>query len=97
MQSGIALWPGQHDARRRADHARDRAVTTIVALGRDVRERLRHRAQVAHAVVDDGDVDRGARHRGLRVGLERALGRRDDAGGARIGLAPPCAARARTP
>ncbi len=32
------------------------SVTTIDALGRDVHERLRHRAQVAHSVVDDGDV-----------------------------------------
>ena len=38
------------------------AVTTIVALGRDVRKRLGDRAQVAHAVVDDGDF----RHQDVR-------------------------------
>ena len=94
MQSGIALWPGQHDAVGAADRRRV-AVTTIVALGRDVRERLRHRAQVAHSVVDDGDchlaIDRrrtaarAGRRRSVR-GYERSLGRRDHAGRARVGL-----------
>ena len=60
MQSGIALWPGSTTRSARRDHLRIGA-DDDVALRRDVHERLRHRAQVAHPVVDDGDVGIGFR------------------------------------
>src|SRR5258706_15475810 len=56
-------------------------------LGRDMLQGLLHGAQVPHAVVDDGNSLRGARHvaRDAKE-LEGALRRGDDAGSARIAL-----------
>ena len=57
------------------------------ASRRHVRERLLHRAQVAHAVVDDRDaLGHGIGGAAAAGCLEGSLGRRDHAGGARIGL-----------
>jgi hypothetical protein len=66
-----------------------------LGLGRDVQQRLLHRAQVAHSVVDDGDA---LRHRREARSGPRALPwwkvwRRPRADRA----PPPCAARARKP
>ena len=59
MQSRIAPWPGS-TTRSAAYTSCGRAVTTHLdaAAGSHVQHRLRHRAQVAHAVVDDGHAAR---------------------------------------
>ena len=83
MQSGIAPWPGsttRSAARTSSGRERDDHLDAA-ALRPTCMHRLRHRAQVAHAVVDDGD---GRVMRQLAT--ERALGRRHDAGRARIEL-----------
>ena len=56
MQSGIAPWPGKTTRSAPSRLASGIARDHHRAARRDVLDRLRHRAQVAHAVVDDGDV-----------------------------------------
>jgi hypothetical protein len=55
MQSGIAPCPGEHDALGGGDARRIGGDEDVVA-GRHVLDRLGDRAQVAHAVIDDGHV-----------------------------------------
>ena len=63
--SGIALCPGS-TTRAALRMSAGSPVTTIRRVGRDVRERLGDRAQVAHSVVDDGDV----RHQVSGIGYQ---------------------------
>ena len=55
MQSGIAPWPGKTTRAAPRDRVRI-ARYRHLEVRRHVLDRLRHRAQVAHAVIDDGDV-----------------------------------------
>ena len=64
MQSGIAPWPGSttRSAARTSSGSRGHDDLEAAAWRPTCMHRLRHRAQVAHAVVDDGD--RSHRDRG---------------------------------
>ena len=78
MQSGIALWPGS-TTRAAARITRRVGGDDDVRVGRDVDERLRHRAKIAHSVVDDGDVGHcgSCRRTSARPRHERGLSRCD--------------------
>jgi hypothetical protein len=54
MQSGIAPWPGKTTRSAERDFGRVGRDQTR-APRRDMLDRLGDRAQVAHAVIDDGD------------------------------------------
>jgi len=96
---GHRALPGKHDAFRRADHVRV-AGHDHLAFRRDVRERLRDRAQVAHPVVDD----RNGAHGNVRGGVRRPRAAVKGCPWSRVSRPkhagrspPPCAAPARRP